>query len=559
MKAYLAIIIGVSYFLLGSELHCGLQEEATVSCCPKKRTVVQVRENISFFDRVVRKCKRVAWSSYQNMNACGRAVSEKFEPLAWYCYPQFVKTSSWLQGNDRKINEQFASSKYIQGVIPSNVFESFSKQLQDAQPIALEQDDVDPNYTSFKVGPKTLVTLNNSYTFWDLGNKQLQTLEGTLSYLKEPIAQCLGTPWRVVNVHCFENLNKEECFPNIWNLEDKTLRVIICKSKTDETARWFFAQNSKILQETLSIQGVNGTILALTIVPSSDFDLKPLCAGLNAKTPRFPWQYPTSVADPDHGDEIVGINIGGGPLWSLPGWRNLEQVTSLTNLKSYYLYPHCRFPVCDHSISTIYTSHNLEHLSLSTVHRILAESCRVLKDGGDMIIKIPDYDKILECWKNQDGSYFGPIWNFETMVGLMEERGVKDCIDQRASTIVCSFYNDAHENPFDIGGISNYEEAYFGPAIVDVPYLRNLIENATPSQIACELRRHIISTQDNPHFCHQSAWSREELKEMLAKFGFEVVSFDIPTIIANFSSVRDVEKSTEISTFCWARKMSPGL
>ncbi|MCH4903853.1 methyltransferase domain-containing protein [Cylindrospermopsis raciborskii CHAB3438] len=48
-----------------------------------------------------------------------------------------------------------------------------------------------------------------------------------------------------------------------------------------------------------------------------------------------------------------------------------------------------RFPFDDKSIRAIYTSHNLEHLTLEAAHSLIAEAYRILKPGGELLIDVP--------------------------------------------------------------------------------------------------------------------------------------------------------------------------
>lgn len=275
---------------------------------------------------------------------------------------------------------------------------------------------------------------------------------------------------------------------------------------------------------------------------------------------------------------IEGINVGGGPFWEAPGWINLEEVVSEKNPNPFYLHPHCLFPAEEGSLQNIYTSHALEHLPETTVLRILSESFRCLKDQGNLVIKIPDYDQVLDCWRKKDASFFQSQWGIEGVVHTWRQKGICDCLDHRAAMILCSFFH--RRNPF--GPAKSKEEAsplnrfvekcrsrlyrliginrapYFGPPIVDVPFLQQLIQDPshTPSSIAKELCQIIQRREKNFHFCHQSAWSRDELQQLLYRFGFEIVSFDPTQIIASFPSIPDIATMKEMSLFCWARKIA---
>ncbi len=102
----------------------------------------------------------------------------------------------------------------------------------------------------------------------------------------------------------------------------------------------------------------------------------------------------------------------------------------------------------------------MEHLNIPTVYRILSESNRILEEGGNLIIKIPDYDKALDCWRRQDPSFFGPEWGIQGVTHTWGPRGLYDCLDYRAAMIFCSFFNDAYGDPFGSFPGSDPAQAY---------------------------------------------------------------------------------------------------
>ena len=292
----------------------------------------------------------------------------------------------------------------------------------------------------------------------------------------------------------------------------------------------------------------------ITLTPSISFDLTPTPAGQNARHPILPWQKTSKQSFTYHwkGD-LVGLNIGGGPNWSCQGWINLEEVPSGINPCPFKIYPNSNFPFKDNSISNIYTSHAIEHLNIPTVYRLLSESYRVLKSEGNLIIKIPDYDKALSSWISNDYSFFQTGWAIETVTSTWGTKGVYDSLDYRASMIFCSFFNDSFGNPFNPLAEKN-TKPYFGPAAISLGDLRKLIHNHTPSEITQELRKKVARLETNYNFCHQSAWSRKELQELLEKFGFEIVTFDSNIIENEFQGVTGISEMKQLSTYCWEKK-----
>lgn len=52
----------------------------------------------------------------------------------------------------------------------------------------------------------------------------------------------------------------------------------------------------------------------------------------------------------------------------------------------------------------VYASHVLEHVSYKYLTEILREWCRVLKVGGTLRISVPDFERILDIYKAENGS-----------------------------------------------------------------------------------------------------------------------------------------------------------
>ena len=56
-------------------------------------------------------------------------------------------------------------------------------------------------------------------------------------------------------------------------------------------------------------------------------------------------------------------------------------------------------PICDGKVKMIYSSHNLEHLSDDIVDNFFKESSRVLKSGCELIIDVPDCQKLIDGYR----------------------------------------------------------------------------------------------------------------------------------------------------------------
>ena len=214
----------------------------------------------------------------------------------------------------------------------------------------------------------------------------------------------------------------------------------------------------------------------------------------------------------------MNVNIGGGKGWQHKGWINLDRSTG------YILHPETVFPVPDKSAEIVYSSHCFEHLNDATVDQMLRETRRAL--NGTFVLKIPDFDAVLEAWRYGDEAYLSAErWGMTKVIQTWKNRGVENNIDSRASMIFCGWWNDSYGNEFD-DRHPEAEGAYHGPAHGLQENRELMISRYSPHEIADTLSSHVKTHEHDAHFNHQNAWSRDELSELLTGHGFDV-SMDV--------------------------------
>jgi predicted SAM-dependent methyltransferase len=104
--------------------------------------------------------------------------------------------------------------------------------------------------------------------------------------------------------------------------------------------------------------------------------------------------------------EALRLHLGSGDA-PLPGFTNVDAlpdapgVDVVANLRE-------PLPFADASAELIYASHVLEHLPYPEVPTILADWRRVLRDGGRLLLAVPDLDVVAEQMVRRRGWFTPP-------------------------------------------------------------------------------------------------------------------------------------------------------
>lgn len=249
------------------------------------------------------------------------ADQRDLEHIAWELYPQWVRARVLLNGFKIPSNEQFQRHGYVQGVIPRSFVEAFLAEFKRLKPMSFRAEDCDLNYSPGNINLDTECVLNASHLWYPLKEAQLLTLAPILAALKEPIAACLGTPWRVLNIRTWETPPQaEKRGPNEWHTDHLHLAVLkimfypygIDEDKgsiaiqrpegshsfVGEFGTWVFFRNSEIVHRGVAPKTGKRLAVEFSIAPALDYDLNPLFVGINARFPHLPWLYPSQSRMP---------------------------------------------------------------------------------------------------------------------------------------------------------------------------------------------------------------------------------------------------------------------
>lgn len=236
-----------------------------------------------------------------------------FEAVIWKIYPEFVR---FVSSQEYTIDPEYLVKGYKEGIISEPLIENFKATLKEAAPKPISHDDFDPNYLNHSgLGPYES-DLNASHTLYNLEEKQMQALAPILEELKDPIARCLGAPWSIINVLCWETFpDAKEIGPNEWHTDGLPLainKIMIYLTGADEhrgtttlkldentfyspngpPGTWLLFKISEITHRGIKPKENSRIALEIRVIPTIHFDLRPYSAGWNALYPKSPWYQP---------------------------------------------------------------------------------------------------------------------------------------------------------------------------------------------------------------------------------------------------------------------------
>jgi predicted SAM-dependent methyltransferase len=119
------------------------------------------------------------------------------------------------------------------------------------------------------------------------------------------------------------------------------------------------------------------------------------------------WRHGSDLASYCRGKSGLMLHIGCGKLVR-PGWVNIDFEPSSGVLYFNLLNP---LPIKDGTVVRIHSEHFLEHLEYSDAIQFLTECSRVLAIGGMMRIIVPDAEKYMRAYAENDKIFFERLKN----------------------------------------------------------------------------------------------------------------------------------------------------
>ena len=201
----------------------------------------------------------------------------------------------------------------------------------------------------------------------------------------------------------------------------------------------------------------------------------------------------------------------------------------------------------------VYSSHFFEHIDILTTNNLLFEIKRILKPNGFLVIKIPNYDAVLESYFNRN---YELILKF-SFAGFPEgwhRHGVENNIENKLSMIFAGYfthdYGDHFLNPGDRGSTNGYH----GPAKIQKENLIKILESKNPALISEDLVRIIKEDTSFYRFNHQQAWSNDQFKKHLTSFGFQFLELTPRIESMMLRNIPDFKFMSDISSYFIFRK-----
>jgi hypothetical protein len=239
----------------------------------------------------------------------------RIQALAWMLYPRFLRWACLLKGYWGKEKGELARVGLAQSALSLAVAKRFLQDLKKVRPQPIVAGDCDDAYVGNPGVRQIAPQMNANFGFLALQECPAETIMAVLQELKKPVSECLGTPWRVVNVKSWRtNPFASEFGMNGWHTDGfpfAALKIMVYVSGAGKTTgtteirlsdgsakaiegvegTWILFKNSELLHRGTAPQvtGHVRTILEITIAPAWKHGLDLVFAGLQASFPAYPW------------------------------------------------------------------------------------------------------------------------------------------------------------------------------------------------------------------------------------------------------------------------------
>ncbi len=251
-----------------------------------------------------------AIQSYQQAAVANPSLVEGHSRLMWDIWSKYVITS--ISGSE-KVNPEFVELGFKQGLLPEADIANFIEVLEECPTINFYQDDFVPGYVyNYTLKPYEK-EINAWNLYYKLEKQHLKRLIPILKMLAQPVTECIGTPWCVIQIRCWKSYKgAPEMILNSWHndgfhpaiykimvyltgasLEIGTTELALKDGSTlpikGSSGTWLLFKNTELKHRGVSPITQDRITIEFTITHAIKHDFRPVCAGENANYPKLPW------------------------------------------------------------------------------------------------------------------------------------------------------------------------------------------------------------------------------------------------------------------------------
>jgi hypothetical protein len=238
-------------------------------------------------------------------------------------------------------------------------------------------------------------------------------------------------------------------------------------------------------------------------------------------------------------------NLGSG-IRNWIGWNLFDSIEH-QNISLIEFTTFTRIPLKDSSQKLVYSSHFFEHISETVVTHLLEECHRVMKHNGMLLIKLPDYDILLQEFLS--GNFkIAKMYGLDKVASNWTKFNLENNYENWISMIFAGFYSRNYGEHFKSRNSVDLINGFHGPARIHSTKLHDIFNQKSPQVIARDLAQIITKDPIFYRFNHQSAWSEMEFVNLAVQASFKRIEINnnlekkLRKIIPDFDNMKYLSK-----------------
>lgn len=211
------------------------------------------------------------------------------------------------------LTDKFDRAGYHLGALPKILVSAAGHALAQVDCQVFAAADTTPAFVSYQFSASDQAAFNQASRFCRLDARALWTLSEVFDSLKSEVAECLGAPWRILNVRAWSTPTAVEHRSMYgWHTDgfvEEIFKIMIYLTplsresggleielegrpvfpETMEPGAWVLFRNSSLLHRGVAGSDATRLSIEVTLSRAFDFDLRPRTPGLNAHWPAYPF------------------------------------------------------------------------------------------------------------------------------------------------------------------------------------------------------------------------------------------------------------------------------